>query len=304
MSYKWESNIFKIIAKPHYFGHLSMLLFSVLVAGSFSLGSIIANLVSPGALTAVRFLIAFCIIASVAALREGIPRTAFKSTWRYFVLGGVFITYFVLMFEALKTAPPVSTSAVFTLTPLFSAIAGYFLLKQFINTRIALALFIGAIGAIWTIFKADFSSLINFDIGTGELIFFFACIFHAIYTPLVRKLNRGETPLVFTAGTLLAGTLLLFLFFWRDIASVSWVDLPWVFWVCLLYLAIFASAVTNLLIHHSTMILPSSKVMAYTYLIPSWVVLWELILGNPPPTPLVLIGLLLIIVSLLLLLRE
>jgi drug/metabolite transporter (DMT)-like permease len=52
------------------------------------------------------------------------------------------------------------------------------------------------------------------------------------------------------------------------------------------------------------MILPSSKVMAYTYLIPSWVVLWELILGNPPPTPLVLIGLLLIIVSLLLLLRE
>mgnify|MGYP003385651815 CR=1 FL=1 len=227
-----------------------MLLFSVIVAGSFSLGSIIANQVSPGALTAVRFLIAFCIIGSIAALREGIPRTAFKSTWRYFVLGGVFITYFVLMFEALKTAPPVSTSAVFTLTPLFSAVAGYFLLKQFINTRIAFALFIGAIGAIWTIFRADIGSLIKFNIGTGELIFVVACIFHAIYTPLVRKLNRGETPLVFTAGTLLAGTLLLFLVFWKDIVSISWVNLPFVFWVCLLYLAIFASAVTNLLIHH------------------------------------------------------
>lgn len=286
------------------FGHLAMLLFSVIVAGSFSLGSIIANDVSPSALTALRFLIAFIVIGLVAYKKDGFHQTDFTASWRYFLLGGVFVTYFVLMFQALKTAPPISTSAVFTLTPLLSAVAGYFLLKQLINTRISIALFIGAVGALWMIFRADINALINFNVGSGEIIFFIGCIFHAVYTPLVRKLNRGETPLVFTSGTLLAGALILFLFFWRDIFSTSWSDLSLVFWMCLLYLAIFASAITVWLIHHATMRLPSSKVMAYTYLIPSWVILWELVLGNSPPSLIVLMGLLLIIVSLLMLLRE
>lgn len=39
-------------------GHLAMLLFSALVAGSFSLGSLAANEIAPAALNAVRFLIA------------------------------------------------------------------------------------------------------------------------------------------------------------------------------------------------------------------------------------------------------
>ena len=36
-------------------GHLAMFLFSVLVAGSFSLGALAANDIAPGALNAVRF---------------------------------------------------------------------------------------------------------------------------------------------------------------------------------------------------------------------------------------------------------
>ena len=102
-----------------------MLLFSVIVAGSFSLGSIIANDVPPGALTAVRFLIAFFVISVIAIMKDGFQVTDFVSPWRYLLLGGVFTTYFVLMFEALKTAPPVSTSVVFTLTPLLSALPCY-----------------------------------------------------------------------------------------------------------------------------------------------------------------------------------
>jgi drug/metabolite transporter (DMT)-like permease len=46
------------------------------------------------------------------------------------VLGGLFAVYFVTMFEGLKTAPPVSASAVFTLTPIMSALFGWVLLRQ------------------------------------------------------------------------------------------------------------------------------------------------------------------------------
>jgi hypothetical protein len=44
--------------------------------------------------------------------------------------------------------------------------------------------------------------------------------------------------------------------------------------------------------------------MAYTYLTPSWVILWEIALGNGAPPTLVLGGVLLTIVALVLLLRE
>ncbi len=50
--------------------------------------------------------------------------------------------------------------------------------------------------------------------------------------------------------------------------------------------------------------LPSAKVMAYTYLTPSWVILWEIALGKGAPTGLILIGIALTVVALLLLLRD
>ncbi|HIC66573.1 MAG TPA: EamA family transporter, partial [Paracoccus sp.] len=43
-------------------GHAAMLLFSALVAGSFSLGARAANLIDPAAITAARFVIAAALI--------------------------------------------------------------------------------------------------------------------------------------------------------------------------------------------------------------------------------------------------
>ena len=48
-------------------GHLAMLAFSALVAGSFSLGSMAANEIAPAALNAVRFLVAACIVGAPVA---------------------------------------------------------------------------------------------------------------------------------------------------------------------------------------------------------------------------------------------
>ena len=101
-----------------------MLAFSGLVAGSFSLGVMAANEIAPTALNAARFALAAVIIGSVALATTGIPRKAVRAPWRYLVLGGFFGAYFVLMFEGLKTAPAVSAAAVFTLTPVLSAVFG------------------------------------------------------------------------------------------------------------------------------------------------------------------------------------
>lgn len=281
-----------------------MLCFSALVAGSFSLGSLAANEIAPAALNAARFVLAACVIGAAVLATGGMTRAALSAPWRYVVLGGLFSVYFVLMFEGLKTAPPVSAAAVFTLTPLMSGVFGWLLLRQITTPRMAAALAIGGAGALWVIFRADVSALLAFEVGRGEVIYFVGCVSHAIYTPMVRKLNRGEPAVVFTFGMLVAGAVLISVYGWRDIIATDWAALPGIVWITLIYIALFASAATFVLLQFATMRLPSAKVMAYTYLTPSWVIGWEVALGNGVPPALVLGGIVLTIIALSLLLRD
>lgn len=285
-------------------GHLAMLCFSGLVAGSFSFGSMIANDIDPVALTAVRFALAGSLIGGVAAFGPGIRSCDFRAPWRYLALGGAFAIYFVLMFEGLKTAPPVSTAAVFTLTPILSGVFGWLMLRQVTTARMALALGIGLVAALWVIFRADWGAFIAFDVGRGEAIFFFGVVAHAAFTPMVRLLNRGESPLVFSFGIMMAALVILLFYGAPAIAATDWGALPLRVWWVLLYLSFAASAMTFVLLQYAALRLPAAKVMAYTYLTPSFVICWEVALGNGAPTALVLVGVALTVVALVLLLKN
>lgn len=281
-----------------------MLTFSALVAGSFSLGGMVANEITPLALNAVRFVIAAVVVGIAAMLTTGIRRSDFVAPWRYALLGGLFMVYFVLMFEGLKTSPPVSSAAVFTLVPAMAGVFGWLMLRQRMTPRMALALGIGGAGALWVIFRADMAALLAFDVGRGEVIFFFGCIAHAIYTPLVRVLNRGESAIVFAFGTLVAGALLLLVLGAQDILATDWTALRPMVWVTILYVALAASSITFVLVQFAALRLPSAKVMAYTYLVPSWVICWEAALGNGLPPLMIGAGIALTMVALWMLLRD
>ncbi len=289
---------------PTVLSHGAMLLFSALVAGSFSLGHMIANEIAPAALTALRFVIAAVVIGVLVWRTCGVSRDDLTASWRYLLLGGLIGAYFILMFEGLKTASAVSASAVFTLTPVLSAIFGYILLSQLVTSRIVVALGIGAVGALWVIFRADFDLILALDIGRGEGVYFLGCVAHAFYTPLVRKLNRGQSPIVFTFGTILGALVLTLAYGFSDLMAIDYEGLRPIVWGTLIYLGVFASAASFLLIQYSTLHLPSSKVMAYTYLTPSWVILWELTLRHPLPPLMVWLGVVAIILALCLLLRD
>lgn len=285
-------------------GHLAMLAFSALVAGSFSLGGLVANDIAPAALNAARFLIAAILIGGLAWSSGVLNASVARAPWRYLVMGGLFAIYFVLMFEGLKTAPPVSAAAVFTLAPAMSAIFGWMLLRQVTTARMALALAIGGAGALWVIFRADLAAFLSFSIGTGEAIFFWGVVAHAFYTPISRRLNRGEHPVAFTFGMLLAGFVVLVGYGWSDIRATDWAGLDWLVWVTIGYTSVFAGSTTFVLLQFAVLRLPASKVMAYTYLTPSWVILWEIALGNGAPPGLVLAGVGLTVLALLMLLRD
>jgi len=281
-----------------------MLLFSLLIAGSFALGGRVAPLIDPAAFNAVRFALATTVVGALVALRGGLPAGLWAASWRYLFLGGLYAAYFVAMFEALKTVPPVSTAAVFTLAPVMAAGFGWLMLRQVTTPWIAMALAVGATGALWVIFRANLSAFLAFDIGRGEVIFFVGCMAHAAYTPAVRWLNRGEPILPFTLATLLAATAILCVWGAPEIVRFDWQSAPPIIWITLAYTAFAATSMTVFLVQYATLRLPAAKVMAYTYLVPSWVALWEIALGGALPSLLVLVGVGLTITALLMLLRS
>lgn len=281
-----------------------MLVFSALVAGSFALGSLAANEIAPTALNALRFVLSAAIVGAVMLATRSATRDGFRAPWRYLLLGGIFAVYFVLMFEGLKTAPPVSTAAVFTLTPIIAGGFGWLLLRQVTTPRMVLALVIGGVGALWVIFRADIAALRAFDVGRGEVIYFFGCVAHALYTPLSRKLNRGESAVQFAFGVLVAGAIVLLIWGAPELLATPWSTLSGIVWITLIYLAVFASSATFVLLQYATLRLPSAKVMAYTYLTPAWVVLWQLGLGKGAPPIMILAGVALTVLALALLLKD
>ncbi|HSF95928.1 MAG TPA: DMT family transporter [Thermohalobaculum sp.] len=269
-------------------GHAAMFAFAVAISGSFTLGKQAAPHLDPAALNAVRFCLAALLLAPLALRR--LERHHLDAIWRYPVMGGVFSIYFFLMFVALRITDPVSTAAVFTLTPLMSAIFGWFLLRQVTTPRIAMSLVIAGAGAIWVIFRADVDRILAFDLGPGETIFLFGCAAHAFYTPLIRRLSRGEPVVVFTWGTIVTAAAWMLLAGARPMLATDWAALPGIVWITIVYLAIFATVGSFLMVQFATLRLPSSKVMAYGYLVPSFVILWEGLAGRGWVSPVVLLG--------------
>lgn len=283
-------------------GHAAMLLFAALISVSFSLGSRAAPFIEPAALSAARFLIAAIVIGAIAAPR--MRRAHFRAIWRYPLLGGLLGAYFILMFEALRLTDPVSTGAVFTLTPIMAAGFGWLLLRQVTTGRMALSLALAGAGAVWVIFRADVDAILGLRLGRGEAIFVVGCAFHALYAPLGRLLHRGEPVLVYTFGGLVGGFLATGLYGARPLMETDWSALPPVVWVALFYLALAATALTLFLVLFATLRLPSAKVMAYGYLVPSFVILWEGLFAGAWVAAPVWLGVAATVGALLLLLKD
>tara|TARA_Y100000814_G_scaffold288573_1_gene260251 strand:- start:168 stop:1064 length:897 start_codon:yes stop_codon:yes gene_type:complete len=283
-------------------GHMAMLMFSLLVSGSFVLGSIIANLISPDLVTFLRFLIAFIAIAILILYQSKFCFLKYLSIGRSLILGALISIYFITMFEGLKTASSTSMAVVFTLTPLLAGFFDLIFSNRVMSKKVWITVVVAAIGALWIIFDGNIQNFINFKVGYGEKLFFIGCICHALYAALIPKFNNGEPAIIQTFGTLISGIIILGLFSNKEIIYHSWIDFPVIVLLTILYLAIFATAASFFLIQYSAVRLSSIKVMAYTYAVPIWVVLLQIIFLQQLPNTITFVGAFVILVSLLILL--
>lgn len=275
-----------------------MLLFAALVSASYSIGAMAAPHIGPAAINAVRFAIGVAMMAAVVFVMTGGHIPAPRANWRYLVLGGLMATFFVTMFIALRLTSPVAAGAVFTLMPLMAAFFGWLFVGDVPRGVVLASLVFAGLGSIWVIFDGDIDAILAFQIGRGELIFLIGVAAHAAYAPLVRRLNRGEPLAVFTLWTMAAIGLWLVVYGAGEIATTDWAALPAIVWIAVFYLAVVTGAGTTFLVQFAAMRLPASKVLAYTYLSPCFIILFEGLLGHGWASPAVLAGALVTVLGL------
>lgn len=257
-----------------------MLAYAALIAGSFSFGALAAPHLEPAVLNAIRTVAASLLMGAFLWLRPGAVRRIPPAPWRFLLLGGLMAAYFVLMFVALRMTDPVSTSAVFTLIPIMAAVFGLFLLGQRTRALAWASLVVSAIGALWVIFRADLARALAFEIGRGEALFFIGCVGQALYAPLVRRLNRGENAMESTVWTLIGCAVCLLPLALADLAATHWTGIGWTVWLAIAYLTVGSTALSFLLLQYASLRLPAAKVFPYAYLIPSFVIVIEAMLGH------------------------
>ena len=255
--------------------HLGMLTFSALVAGSFPIGARIARDIDPIALTFARFCLATLLIGLFLFLKKDLKTNYFVKFWRYLLIGGLFAIYFICMFEALKTASPISTSTIFTLMPFMSICLDRLFFGVKSGKPMVLLLITGALGTLIIVFKGSLAQLTSLNISYGEMTFFSGTIAHATFAILIPKVRRQEPAIFMSFASMLAASMVIILIFPKRILETDWLTLPNEVYLSIIYLAVFATIITFTLLTFASSYLHSGNMTAYTFITPFWVTLTE-----------------------------
>ena len=281
--------------------HASMVGFALLISGSFPIGTVISNRIDPIALTFMRFLIAAIILGISLIISGKMRRQYLKKPWRFILLGASFSFYFVFMFEALKTASPVATASIFTLLPFLALILDFIIFGNRAGIRLVIYLLIGALGTFIVIFKGLFENFVILNIDYGEMLFFAGTIIHAVYAVLVPKMREGEPAQVVTFAVMAGAAVVLCVLFPHRIIATDWMNLDADIYVSLLYLSVFASIFSLILLTKASEHLSSAHFTAYTFSTPFWVAILDYTFLGHPVEAYVLYGGAFILLSLILL---
>ncbi len=280
------------IEKSNYFNtqlplwsvHCLMLLSSVIVSSSFTVGEAITHGLEPSVLLLVRYVVAVLCLAPVLLYNHGLSIPTVKQLGGYSLISASTVGFFWCMFESLRYTNALSTSVIFTLVPGISGIYSAIFLKERLGRGRLWALFFGMVGALWVIFRGDLNRLLGLEVNHGDLLFLAGCFMMAAYTPLVKKLHQHESMMVMTFWVLVTGTGWLLLLSFAGLGAVDWKGVETRVWAGIVYLAVFSTIITFYLTHISILYLGPTRVMAYSYFYPAFVLIinWGLGKGLPP----------------------
>ena len=281
-----------------------MLLASIIVSSSFTVGEAITHGLEPSVLLLVRYIVAVACLAPIVAVNHGFTLPSARRLGGYSLISASTVGFFWCMFEALRYTNALNTSVIFTLVPGISGIYSAIFLKERLGRGRLWALFFGMTGALWVIFRGDINRMLALDVNHGDLLFLAGCFMMAAYTPLVKKLHKQESMVVMTFWVLATGTVWLLLLSFFSLGAVDWQGVETRVWAGIIYLAVFSTIITFYLTHIATLYLGPTRVMAYSYFYPAFVLIINWGFGKGLPPAIILPGVAVVTLATVILQRE
>ena len=265
------------------------------IATTFPVGDIIANSGDPALLMFIRFAIASVLFAPIIFFRYGLNWPGFKNIARYALIAAPAVGFFWAMFESLKTTDSLNASAISTTIPAFTAFFATLLIRERIGWLRLAALFVGMVGALWIIFRGDVERVITFDLSYGDLLFFPGCASMGLYAALIRLMHRGEPVLLMSFWVTVMIAFWLLVIANTEIIDLSWAEKDLTIWAALLWLATGPSVITFFLVQWTTLKIGATRVQAYSYMIPAFVLIIDWLSGRGLPGVMTIPGILIIL---------
>ncbi|MDA3785477.1 MAG: DMT family transporter [Deltaproteobacteria bacterium] len=275
---------------PLWLVHSLMLCTAMIVSSSFTVGEAITRALDPAVLLLLRYLVAVFCLAPLILWRYRHCRPSFRQLAGYSLISASTVGFFWCMFEALRYTTAINTSIIFTLVPGISGIYSALFLHERLGRFRQLALFFGMVGALWVIFRGDPRRMLAMDVNHGDLLFLAGCFLMAAYTPLIKTFHRQESMVVMTFWVLVTGLGWLLILALPRLADVQWQEISNTVWSGIIYLAIFSTIITFYLSHIATLHLGPTRVMAYSYFYPAFVLLINWFFGKGLPPLIILPG--------------
>jgi len=277
--------------------HAQVLLSRALVATSFVVGAAITHGLEPELLTLARFALATLLFAPYVAWRHGLSLPPARTLLGYGAISACVVLFFWSMFEALRLTSALNAAAIYTLVPGIAAIYAALMVRERLGRHRLAAVALGAVGALWVVFRGDSDRLLALALNTGDLIFMGGCLAMALYTPMVRRLHRGEPAAVMAFWVLATGTVWLLLIANTAVFRQDWTAVAPEVYAGIVWLAVFTTLLTFFIQQHATLHIGPTRVMSYSYLNPALVVALEWLAGQGLPTLATLPGIAIIVLA-------
>ncbi|NQV59689.1 MAG: DMT family transporter [Alphaproteobacteria bacterium] len=277
--------------------HGQVLLARVLVATSFPVGAAITHGLPPELLTLVRFALATLLFAPYVAWRHGIAIPSAKALAGYAAIAGSLVVFFWCMFAALRLTSALNAAALFTVLPGIAALYAAVLVRERLGRHRLVALILGAVGALWVVFRGDLDLFLSLAVNKGDLIFLAGLFAMGLYTPLVQRFRRDEPAAVMAFWTMAMGTVWLLLLNNVALFRTDWLAVEPGVLAGIAYLAMFTTIISFFIIQHATLHLGPTRVMSYNYLTPLFVLAIEWALGKGLPSAMTLPGVAIIVAA-------
>lgn len=270
-------------------GYLFISLSIINWSGNFVASRGMAGLVEPGTLNLLRWALATALFAPfglAAFWRERAEIRRLFLPLSLIALCGISV-FDTLIFLAGRTSDALNMSLISTLSPLLTALAAQFFLRQPISGRMYAGIAVSTFGVCLLVTEGSPERLIAMNFASGDLIILLTAVMSVVYNHTIKAVTGVLSQTALLMACCLLGTVYLVpIAMWEGGGTVvlptMTAGLAW----SLVYLAVFASILCYLFWNMAVEVLGATRTSMFYYTLPpvsgavAWVVLGETVNAN------------------------